>query len=355
MNITEDNKEAINDIPINKNRIRKVRRIENNFIKHFIICFVLVFLAAIFVYRTEIKDFIAGFGANNPKGDKKWEFTLPFGARRQNVLLMGVDVSDNANDPFDHARSDSIYLISIAPHAKNINIISIPRDSKVYIHSRSNPDKINHAFAYGGVEASIKTIEQFNPCGLLIDKEAVLLIELDGFRQCVEYEQKILKDILQKSNALNIIQAKNQDENEEIWHARRSAYSAVTQLKPNVVTEDIVVPREKIVECVKKIDEISKKYNITVCIMGHAGDGNIHPNFALDLSNKIEKENFEKLKDELFYYAISVGGTLSGEHGIGLHKKKYLKDALDLGAFKVMQNIKKMFDNKNIINPDKIF
>ncbi len=202
---------------------------------------------------------------------------------------------------------------------------------------------------------TIKTIEQFNPCGLLIDKEAVLLIELDGFRQCVEYEQKILKDILQKSNALNIIQAKNQDENEEIWRARRSAYSAVTQLKPNVVTEDIVVPREKIVECVKKINEISKKYNIMVCIMGHAGDGNIHPNFALDLSNKIEKENFEKLKDELFYYAISVGGTLSGEHGIGLHKKKYLKNALNIGAFEVMKNIKKMFDNKNIINPDKIF
>ena len=202
---------------------------------------------------------------------------------------------------------------------------------------------------------TIKTIERFNPCNLLTDKEAVLLIELDGFRKCVQYETEILKEILQKSNALNIIQAKNQIENEEIWRARRSAYSAVTQLKPNVVTEDIVVPREKIVECVRKINEISKKYNITVCIMGHAGDGNIHPNFALDLSDKTEKENFEKLKDELFYYALSVDGTLSGEHGIGLHKKKYLKDALDNGAFQVMQNIKKLFDTKNIINPEKMF
>ena len=202
---------------------------------------------------------------------------------------------------------------------------------------------------------TIKTIEKFNPCGLLVDKKAALLIELDGFRKCVEYELEILKNILQKSNALNIVQAKNQEENEEIWKARRSAYSAVTQLKPNVVTEDIVVPRDRIVECVKKINEISKKYNIIVCIMGHAGDGNIHPNFALDLSNQVEKENFEKLKDELFNYAISVGGTLSGEHGIGLHKKKYLKDALDCGAFLVMKKIKNLFDSKNIINPDKMF
>ena len=156
MNITEDNKEAINDIPINKNRIRKVKRIENNFIKHFIICFVLVFLAAIFVYKTEIKNFITGLVPTDSKGEKKWEFTLPFNTRRQNILLMGVDVAPNADNPFEGARSDSIYLVSIAPHAKNINII----DSKVYIHSRSNPDKINHAFAYGGIDASIKTIEQ---------------------------------------------------------------------------------------------------------------------------------------------------------------------------------------------------
>ncbi len=202
---------------------------------------------------------------------------------------------------------------------------------------------------------TIKTIEKFNPCGLLTDKEAVLLIELDGFKKSVEYELEILKEILIKSNALKIIQAKNEEENEEIWRARRSSYSAVTQLKPNVVTEDIVVPRSEIVECVKKINEISNKYNITVCIMGHAGDGNIHPNFALDLSCEEEKNNFEKLKDELFAYAISVGGTLSGEHGIGLHKKKYLKAALDCASLDIMKKIKKMFDDKNIINPDKMF
>lgn len=202
---------------------------------------------------------------------------------------------------------------------------------------------------------TIKTIEKFNPCGLLSDKEAALLIELDGFKNNVLYEEEILKEILINSSSSDIIQAKNEQENEKIWKARRGAYSAVTQLKPNVVTEDIVVPKTKITDCVKKIREISDKYGITVCIMGHIGDGNIHPNFALDLSNKKEKENFEKLKDELFNYAISVDGTLSGEHGIGVHKKKYLSSAIDENAYKLMKNLKEFFDKDNILNKEKMF
>lgn len=202
---------------------------------------------------------------------------------------------------------------------------------------------------------TLTTIENFNPCGILCDKEAALLIELDGFKPCVKSELLILKEILLKNGAVNIIQSQTEEENENIWRARRSAYSAVTQLKPNVVTEDIVVPKSKIVECVEKIQELSKKYNITVCTMGHAGDGNIHPNFALDLSDYTEKNNFEKLKDELFYYAINAGGTLSGEHGIGVHKKKYLPDALDKNGYEVMKKLKLFFDPKNILNKGKMF
>jgi len=202
---------------------------------------------------------------------------------------------------------------------------------------------------------TLQTIEKFNPCGLITNKEASLLIELDGFKQNVLNESEILKEILINSEAKEIIQAKSEAENEKIWKARRGAYSAVTQLKPNVVTEDIVVPKNKTVECIKKIKEISKKYSITVCIMGHIGDGNIHPNFALDLSDKTEKENFEKLKDELFNYAISTGGTLSGEHGIGTHKKKYLASSMDENAYNLMKKLKEFLDSDNIFNNGKMF
>lgn len=198
---------------------------------------------------------------------------------------------------------------------------------------------------------TIQTIEKFNPCGLLTDKEAMLLIELDGFKNSVLFELEILKEILVNSGAKNIVQAKNDEENENIWRARRSAFSALTQLKPNVITEDMVVPRNKIVDLIEKIQELAKKYNIITATMGHAGDGNIHPNFALDLEK--EKDNFQKLKDELFYYALSIDGTLSGEHGVGTHKKKYIPQAIEKNAYEVMKKIKKLLDEKNILNKDK--
>lgn len=202
-------------------------------------------------------------------------------------------------------------------------------------------------------KTTLKTIENFNPVGLLVDKEAALLIELDGFLENVLYENKILKEILKKSGAKNITQTTAEEQNENIWKTRRSAFSALTQLKPNVVTEDIVVPRNKIVDFVQFCQKLSKKYNIITAIMGHAGDGNIHPNFALDLENKKEKENFEKLKDELFVFALSLGGTLSGEHGIGTQKQKYLSQALEPNAHKLMKKIKNLLDENNILNTGK--
>ena len=164
---------------------------------------------------------------------------------------------------------------------------------------------------------TLQTIEKYNPTGLLCDKEAALLIEVDGSSAKIEEDNKKLYKVLQKSGAVKIIQSTSEEENEKIWKARRSAYAAVTKIKPNVATEDVVVNRSKIVPLVEGIQEISAKYNITVCIMGHAGDGNIHPNFALVLSDEKEKENFEKVKEELFKLAIELGGSLSGEHGIG--------------------------------------
>ena len=144
-------------VPIKRKRVR--RRNGDNFLWQFIICFLCLIIFALVIYKNEIKDVIYNL-TNKNQTNSRWELALPFNAKRQNILLMGVDVSESEDKPFVNARTDSIYLISIAPHAKNINVISIPRDSKVYIHSRTNPDKINHAFAYGGINGSIKTIEQ---------------------------------------------------------------------------------------------------------------------------------------------------------------------------------------------------
>lgn len=198
---------------------------------------------------------------------------------------------------------------------------------------------------------TLQTIEKFNPSGLLTNYEGALLIETDG--ASAESEQDKISEILKENKAEKIVIAKTEEEKENIWRARRSAFASVGKLKNDVITEDVVVPRNKIPELVKGIREICANENITVCIMGHAGDGNIHPNFALDLD--YEKESFERVKSELFKLAVNLGGTLSGEHGIGCEKKPYLDNALDSGAIGYMEKIKHIFDPKNIMNPYKMF
>lgn len=202
---------------------------------------------------------------------------------------------------------------------------------------------------------TMETIEKFHHIGLPADMDAVLVLEVDGFKESVTIQIRQIIDICNKFGAKNIRVSQNQQEADEIWFARRSAFGAVARLRPNVLTEDAVVPRDKIPEFISKTREIFNKYNLTVCIMGHAGDGNIHPNVSLDLRDKKEAENFEKAAEELFDAAIELGGSLSGEHGIGMSKSGFMKKALDENSIKYMQEIKKLFDPKNILNPGKIF
>jgi glycolate oxidase len=200
---------------------------------------------------------------------------------------------------------------------------------------------------------TMQAIEKFYPSGLLTDMDAALFIEVDGNKNLIEEEAEKIKNICSFLNAKNIKIAQNEKETEEIWTARRASFSAVAKLAPNVVAEDAVVPREKMPEMIKEIKRICQKYNVHACIMGHAGDGNLHPNFSLDLRNKDEADRFEMAISELFESAVKLGGTITGEHGIGLAKTKFLSMALDPVVLSYMRQIKNLFDPKGILNPKK--
>lgn len=202
---------------------------------------------------------------------------------------------------------------------------------------------------------TLQTIEKFYPAGLLTDKDAALVLEVDGYIASLDYQQEKVVDICKNSGAVEIQYSKSEEDAQRIWTARRSAFAACAKLKPNVVAEDVVVPREKISELVEGVRQICDKNNLTVCIMGHVGDGNIHPNIPLDLRDKDDVENYRKAKDEIHALAVKLGGTLSGEHGIGCEKSKYMESAVDSVTLEYMKKIKKIFDEKNILNPQKIF
>jgi len=204
-------------------------------------------------------------------------------------------------------------------------------------------------------QKTLQTIEKFYPAGLLTDKDAALFLEVDGYLSSLDYQQNKVVELCRKAGATEIRFSKTDEEALRIWTARRSAFGACAKLKPNVVTEDVVVPREKITDLVLGVRKICDKNNLPVCIMGHIGDGNIHPNIPLDLSNDEDAENYSKTKDEIHQLAIDLGGTLSGEHGIGCEKSKYMTNAIDGVTLEYMRKIKKVFDEKNILNPQKIF
>ncbi len=202
---------------------------------------------------------------------------------------------------------------------------------------------------------AIQTVEKFYPAGLLCDKEAALVVEVDGFENAIEYQQKIIVSILEKCNASAIQYSTNEEEYDKIWHARRSSMGACAKLKPNVTTDDVIVPRKNLSKLVLGIREICKKYNLDVCMVGHVGDGSIHPQIPIDYRDEDEYNRYKSAKSEIYELTASLGGILSGEHGIGAEKRDYIDKVVSPEALKYMRQIKKIFDPENILNPYKIF
>lgn len=202
---------------------------------------------------------------------------------------------------------------------------------------------------------SIKTVNEFLNCGLNIEKEYMLLIELDGLQSSIREQIKKVNDILISSGASDIKTAENNDDLEAIWTARNSSFSAATRLAPDVLSDDIIVPRDKLAQMILACKDISKKYSLNVCMVGHVGDANIHPQFVLDLNNEQEFRNYQSAKAEIYNQVKLLGGILSAEHGVGIVKKAGLEEFLGKQVVAYMKDLKRQWDPKNILNPDKIF
>lgn len=201
----------------------------------------------------------------------------------------------------------------------------------------------------------IRRIEEIMPVGLPVEAKALLLIQTDGSPATVEADSKQISSILKRSGAKEVRVAKDEAEADGYWNSRKAAQAAIYSTAPSVMVEDVTVPRDKLVEFIQKIEEISQKYGLVIPILGHIGDGNLHPNILTDIK---DKENFAKAKEamaEIFDTALTLGGVISGEHGIGLDKKPFLKKAADPLAIEIMKGIKRILDPNNILNPGKIW
>jgi glycolate oxidase len=200
----------------------------------------------------------------------------------------------------------------------------------------------------------INIIEDYTHIGLPKEAEALLLIEVDGPEVAVEVQAEQLNKLCQELGALDVKVAKTAEENDEIWKARRSAYGAEARLRPTAIAEDCTVPVGQLVRMFREVAKIAKKYNLLIPILAHAGDGNLHPQILTDIRDKEEMKRVEKAIDEISVKAVELGGTLTGEHGIGIAKREILPLELGEAAMEITRNIKKAFDPHNILNPDKV-
>jgi len=204
-------------------------------------------------------------------------------------------------------------------------------------------------------QPTIRVVEDYSQIGLPTDVQAVLLIEQDGSPEVVERDiEKIIK-VCKQEGAVSVQVASSEEEALALAAARRTALSALARLKPTTVLEDATVPRSEIAKMVNAINNIADKYNLQICTFGHAGDGNLHPTCPTDARNHEEMERVEMAFAEIFERAVELGGTITGEHGVGVMKAPYLEWKLGKEGIAVMKAIKLALDPNNIMNPGKVF
>jgi glycolate oxidase len=200
----------------------------------------------------------------------------------------------------------------------------------------------------------IMAVENFKPVGLPREAEAVLLIELDGYPTTITREAEKVADICRHLGA-EVSMAEDEEARAKLWEARRAVSPALYHISPTKINEDIVVPRNRIPEMLKRLRRLSEESGIKIVNFGHAGDGNIHVNIMIDRNNKEEYTKGAELVKHVFKETLDLGGTISGEHGIGLTKAPYIGMEISETGLSIMKSIKKVFDPKNILNPGKMF
>ena len=204
-------------------------------------------------------------------------------------------------------------------------------------------------------QMTIRAVENFLQIGLDTSKAAFLLLEVDGEEWEVEQQLEQVIAICKENEAVQIEVAHTAQERAALWKARKSISGACGKINPTKIGEDIAVPPAAIPAMIKAVKEIAQKYNLNMVVFGHAGDGNLHPNIMTDKRNTEEMARVNQAIDELFARALALGGTLSGEHGIGFMKAPYLLQELGREGYLAHKAVKDALDPAEILNPGKIF
>jgi len=202
---------------------------------------------------------------------------------------------------------------------------------------------------------TVQCVEDYAKIGLPTDVEALVLMETDGHPTVVEEEAAEMMALAKKHGAREVKAAADEDEGARLAAARRNAFSALARIRPTTILEDVTVPRSELARMVAFINQVAKKHRLQVGTFGHLGDGNLHPTF---LTNELDKEEMHRVElalEDIVDETIRLGGTVTGEHGVGLAKKAFVKKQLGEGSYELMRTIKRSLDPEGLFNPGKMF
>lgn len=202
---------------------------------------------------------------------------------------------------------------------------------------------------------TIRCVEDYARIGLPTDCEALLLMESDGHPAQVEDEARQMAETARKNGCRDVRIAQDEAEANRLASARRSAFSALARVAPTTILEDATVPRSELARMVRFVEKVAKKYQLRVGTFGHMGDGNLHPTFLTDERNHEEMERVHAAFREIFDEAIRLGGTITGEHGVGVAKKEFLPQFAGDAQMRVMRELRRVLDPAGILNPGKMF
>uniref|UniRef100_UPI003784EEA3 FAD-binding oxidoreductase n=1 Tax=Prosthecobacter sp. TaxID=1965333 RepID=UPI003784EEA3 len=202
---------------------------------------------------------------------------------------------------------------------------------------------------------TVQCVEDYAKIGLPTDVEALVLMETDGHPVVVEEEAAQMMALAKANGAHDVRAAADEAEGAKLAAARRNAFSALARVRPTTILEDVTVPRSELATMVAFIDSVAKKHNLQIGTFGHLGDGNLHPTFLTNERDREEMHRIEVALEEIVEETIRLGGTVTGEHGVGLAKKAFLKRQLGEGSYELMRSIKQALDPQGLLNPGKIF
>lgn len=313
---------------------------------------------------------LGGNAAENAGGPR----CLKYGVTTNHVLAVEAVMPDGSLALFS-LKDDGPELLSLLIGAEGtlgilvklwVKLTPIPEDTRTILAGFPSIDAavacVSAIIAAGVVprcleamdRPTVESVEVGRPLGYPKDP-AILLIELDGLRADCAREALAVERLCRESAATTVRAATDPVERERLWEGRRGAYAALARLAPNVLVEDGVVPRDKLPDIVRRIQEISAKHQVKAYLLFHAGDGNIHPNIAYDERDAAETARVKAAGHEMLQACVELGGSLSGEHGIGLDKRDAMAWLFTAETLELFHRVKDAVDPLNLANPDKLF